>query len=77
MQCFLGDPESGMLNLEMHRVALAITKKTLDENWFKTAHKTTDHTPPSFKIGDKVYFKNTQPGKMGLKMETWIQDCLH
>ena len=63
MQCFLGDPESGMLNLEMHRLALAIAKKTLGENWFKTAHKTTDRTPPTFKIGDRVYFKNAQPGK--------------
>ena len=30
MQCFLGDSDSGMLNLEMHRLALAIAKKTLD-----------------------------------------------
>ena len=34
MQCFLGDPDSGMLNLETHRLALAITKKPLDENRF-------------------------------------------
>ena len=67
MQCFLRDPESGMLFLETHRLALAIAKKALDENWFKTAHKTTDCTPPSFKIGDRVYFKNTQPGKWDLK----------
>ena len=67
MQCFLGDSESGMLNLETHCLALAIAKKTLDENRFKTAHKTLDHTPLSFKIGDRVYFKNTQPGKWDLK----------
>ena len=24
-------------------------------------------TPPSFKIGDRVYFKNKQPGKWDLK----------
>ena len=30
MQPFLGDPDSGMLNLETHRLALAIAKKTLD-----------------------------------------------
>ena len=30
MQCFLGDPDSGMLNPETHRLALAIAKKTLD-----------------------------------------------
>ena len=40
MQHFLGDPDSGMLNLETHRLALAIAKKTLDENQFKTAQKT-------------------------------------
>ena len=67
MQHFVGDPDSGMLNLETHRLALAIAKKTLDENRFKMALKTMDHTPPSFKIGDKVYFKNKQPGKWELK----------
>ena len=40
MQCFLGDPDSGRLNLETHRLALAIAKKTLDENRFKTTQKT-------------------------------------
>ena len=34
MQCFLGYPESGKLNLETHRLALAIAEKTLDENRF-------------------------------------------
>ena len=29
MQCFLGDPDSGMLILETHRLALAITKKDI------------------------------------------------
>ena len=67
MQCFLGDPDSGMLNLEAHRLLLAITKKTLDENRFKTALKTMDWTPPSFKIGNRVYFKNKQPSKWDLK----------
>ena len=57
MQRFLGDPDFGILNLEAHRLALAIAKKMLDENHFKTAQKTTDGTPPSFKIGDRVYFK--------------------
>ena len=32
MQHFLGDPDSGKLNLDTHRLALAIAKKTLDEN---------------------------------------------
>ena len=40
MQFFPGDPDSGMMNLETHRLALAIAKKTLDDNRFKTAQKT-------------------------------------
>ena len=40
MQWFLGDPDSGMLNLEANRLMLAIAKKMLDENRFKVAHKT-------------------------------------
>ena len=48
-----------MLNLEAHRLMLAIAKKTLDENHFKAAHKTMDRTPPSFKIGDRVYLKTS------------------
>ena len=56
-----------MLNLEAHRLALAIAKKTLDENHFKTAQKTIDRQPPSFKIGHRVYLKNKQPGKWDLK----------
>ena len=67
MQQFLGDPESGLLNLEAHHLALAIAKKTLDENCFRTAQKTTDRTLPSFKIGDRVYFKNKQPANWDLK----------
>ena len=53
--------------MEAHHLALAIAKKTLDENHFRTAQKTTDREPPSFKIGDRVYFKNKQPGKWDLK----------
>ena len=37
---FLGDPGSGMLNLETQRLALAKAKKTFDDNRFKTAQKT-------------------------------------
>ena len=57
MQQFLGDPDSGMLNLEARRLTLAITKKTLDENCFKTAQKTMDRMPPTFEIGDRVLSK--------------------
>ena len=59
--------ESGLLNSEAHHLALAIGKKTLDENCFRTAQKTTDREPPSFKIGNRVYFKNKQPGEWDLK----------
>ena len=52
-----------MLNLEAHSLALAIAKKTLDKNCFITAQWTMHRTPHSFKIGDRVYFKNKQPVK--------------
>ena len=61
MQHFLGNPESELLNLEAHQLALAIAKKTLDENQFRTTQKTMNREPCSFKIGDRVYFKNKQP----------------
>ena len=67
MLCFLGDPDSGKLHLETHRLALAIAKKTLDENRLSTTQKTTSRNNPNFQIGDRVYFKNKQPGKWDLK----------
>ena len=67
MQHFLGDSDSSMLNLETHRLALAIAKKILDENRFKTAQKTMARDKPAFQVGDHVYFKNKQPGKWDLK----------
>ena len=67
MQWFLGDPDSGLLNLKAHQLALAIAKKTLDENHFRTSEKTMDRKPPPFNIGNRVYFKNKQPGKWDLK----------
>ena len=42
MQQFLGDLESGLLNLEAHCLAPAIAKKTLNENHFRSSQKTTD-----------------------------------
>ena len=41
-----------MLNLETHRLALAITKKTLDKNRFTTTQKTLARDKPAFQIGD-------------------------
>ena len=67
MQCFLGDPVSGKLNLETHRLALTIAKKTLDENRFSVTQKTLARNKPAFQIGYGVYFKNKQPGKWDLK----------
>ena len=52
MQHFLGDPESGKLNLENHKLTLAIAKKTLDENCFRNAQKNTYRKPPSFQLGN-------------------------
>ena len=67
MQHFLGDPDSGKLNLETHRLALAIAKKTLDENRFTATQKMMARDKPAFQIGDHVYFKNKQPSKWDLK----------
>ena len=63
MQHFLGDPKSEQLNLEYHHLTLAIAKKTLDENHFRNAQKTTDRQSPSFQLGNRVYFKNIQSRK--------------
>ena len=43
------------------------SKKTLDENRFRKAQKTMDHPAPNFQLGDRVHFKNKQPGKWNLK----------
>ena len=67
MQHFLGDPDSGKLNLETHRLALAIAKKTLDEKSFTATQKMLARDKPAFQIGDRVYFKSKQPGKWDLK----------
>ena len=67
MEHFLGDPDSGKLHLETHTLALAIAKKTLDENRFTATQKTLSRDNPTFQVGDCVYFKNKQPGKWDLK----------
>ena len=61
LQCFLGDPDSGKLHLETHRLALAIAKKTLYENRFTATQKTLARDNPAFQVGNHVYFKNKQP----------------
>ena len=74
MQHFLGDLDLGKLHLETHRLALAIAKKTLDENRFTATQKTLARDNPAFQVGDCVYFKNKQPGKWDLKWRPryWI-----
>ena len=67
MQCCLNIPDSGHLNLEMHQMALAIAKKTLEENRFRNTQKTTDHPVPDFQVRDRVTLKSKQPGKWDLK----------
>ena len=66
MQFFLSDQDSGCLNLEMHHLALALAKKTLDENSSRNAQKTPDH----FKSETEFTLKNKQPGKWDLKWRT-------
>ena len=44
MQQFLGDPESGYLDLESHYLALAIVKTTLHEN--RLQHDKRQQTVP-------------------------------
>ena len=73
MQHFLGDPDSGKLHLETHRLALAIAKKTLDENRFTATQKTVSRDNPACQVGDHVYFKNKQPGKWDLKWRPGYQ----
>ena len=63
MQQFLSDPDYGHVDLKSHHLALAIAERTLDENQFKHAQKMTNCTPPDFKVGDTILFKNKQPGK--------------
>ena len=58
MQCFLGDPDSGMLNLETHRLALAIAKKTLDENRYTATQKTMARDKPAFQV-EIMYISKT------------------
>ena len=85
MQQFLGDPYSGHLDLESHYLALAIAKKTLGENRFTHTQKTTNCTLPNFKVADRVFFKNKQPGTWDLKWKAGYRivhiehyrHCLH
>ena len=48
MQCFLGDPDYGCLNLKMHHLALVIAKKTLDEKQIQKHAE--DYRPTCIKL---------------------------
>ena len=50
MQCFFGDSDSGMLNLETHRLVLAIAKKTLDENQLPRRQWHETNQPPNRRL---------------------------
>ena len=65
MQQFLGDPDSGMLNLEAHRLTLAIAKKTLDESHFKTAQKTMDKDTTFLQDRKQNIFQKQAAQEMG------------
>ena len=72
MQHFLGDPDSRMLNIETHRLPLAIAKKTLDGNRFKWLRGPwKEH--PVLQDGRLCNFKNKQPGKWDLKWRPWYR----
>ena len=75
IQQFLSDPDSACLDLKSHCLALAIAKTTLDENRFKHAQKTTNGTPPNFKVGDKSILQKQATWQMGPEVESWLQDC--
>ena len=61
MQCFLGAPDSGMMNLETHRLALAIAKENLDENRFKTVQKTMEKIPHPSRLEIMCTSKTNSP----------------
>ena len=67
MQCFLGDPDSGKLNLETHRLALVIAKKTLYENRFTATQKTLARENQLFKLQIVSTSRINNPGKWDLK----------
>ena len=66
MQHFLGDPDSGMLNLETHRLALAIAKKTLDETDLQPLQN-NGKGQTSLSNRRSCLFKIKQPSKWDLK----------
>ena len=61
---FLGDPDSGLLCLDQHRLSLSIAKKYLDNHRFLTAEKTTEQNQDS-KL-EIEYTSKTEPQENGI-----------
>ena len=74
MHCFLSDPESGLLNLEAHWIT-SYCKEPIRWETLQECPENHRQKPSSFQLGDRVYFKKKQTGKMWSKVETQIQDC--
>ena len=75
MQHFLGDPDSGKLHLETYRLALAIAKKTLDENRFTATQKTVSRGQPNLSNWRSCILQKQTTRQMGFEVETQILDC--
>ena len=60
---FLGDPDSGLLCLDQHRLSLSIAKKYLDDHRFLTAEKMTEQNQDS-KL-EIEYTSRTKPQENG------------
>ena len=75
MKSFLGDPDSGKLHLETHRLALAITKKTLDENRFTASQNTVSRDNPNLQHWRSCVLQKQTTRQVGFEVETQIPDC--
>ena len=54
---------------QSHHLALAIARKTWDENRFKHAKNARNLIPPNFEVDDRVFFKNQATWQMTPKMQ--------
>ena len=61
---FLGNPDSGLLCLDQHRLSLSIAKKYLDDHRFLTAEKMTEQNQDS-KL-EIEYTSRTKPQENGI-----------
>ena len=61
---FLGNPDSGLLCLDQHRLSLSIAKKYLDDHRFLTAEKMTGRAEQDSKL-EIEYTSKTKPRENG------------